>query len=74
MKLFPTDLPELKWVEFSAEGFSKPVSGVIHRVAQPAVCGMPLGGIDTGCLDLASLPAHAKDEDYPYPGACKVYS
>ncbi len=51
-KIFPTDLPELNWVEFSAEGFSKPVTGVIHRVAYPAACGMPLGAIDTGCIDL----------------------
>jgi len=43
---------KLDWVEFSAEGFSKPVAGIIHRVAHPAVCGMPLGGIDTGCIDL----------------------
>ena len=27
--------------------------------------------MDQGAADLASLPAHAKDEDYPYPGACK---
>ena len=54
MKLFPTDLPELEWVEFPSEGFSKPVAGVIHRTAYPAVCGMPLGGIDTGCIDLGT--------------------
>lgn len=51
-KLFSTGLPELEWVEFCAEGFSKSVAGVIHSTAQPASCGMPLGGIDTGCLDL----------------------
>ena len=47
-----SNLPELEWVEFKAEGFSKPVAGVVHRTAHPALCGMPLGGIDTGCLDL----------------------
>jgi len=51
-KLFPTDLQERKWLEFEAEGFSAPVAGVIHRGTNPPVCGMPLGGIDTGCLDL----------------------
>lgn len=51
-KLFSTDLPELKWTEFSAEGFAEPVAGVIYRAAHPADCGMPLGGIDTGCIDL----------------------
>lgn len=51
-KLFPADLPALEWVQFRADGFSKPVSGVIHRRGCSATCGMPLGGIDTGCLDL----------------------
>ena len=51
-KLFPTDLPDLEPVQFTAEGFSAPVSGVIHSSNNPAVNGMPLGGIDTGCLDL----------------------
>ena len=50
--LFPTDLAEREWVEFEAEGFSTPVAGVIHRGSNPPLCGMPLGGIDTGCLDL----------------------
>jgi len=50
--LFPTALPELEWLEFSAEGFSKPVSGLIHRTAKPPCCGLPLGGISTGCLDI----------------------
>jgi len=52
-RLFPIDLPSSEWVEFPAEGFSTPVSGVIHRdTSSPAVCGMALGGIDTGCIDL----------------------
>lgn len=51
--LFPTHLPEVKWVEFPACGFQEPVSGLIHRDrTTPAVCGMSLGGIDTGCIDL----------------------
>jgi len=51
-KLFPTDLPSSEWVEFSAKGFSESVVGVIHRKSFPATCGMPLGGISTGCIDL----------------------
>jgi uncharacterized protein (DUF608 family) len=51
-KLFPTDLPASEWAQFNASGFSKPVCGVIYRFAQPATNGMPLGGVDTGCLDL----------------------
>jgi len=51
-RLFPIDLPSQEWVEFKAEGFSKPVSGVIYRSDDSPVCGVPLGGIDTGCLDV----------------------
>lgn len=30
--LFPTDLPELRWVEFPAQGFGGKVSGVIYQL------------------------------------------
>ena len=50
--LFPTGLPGSKWVEFPAAGFSNSVTGVIYRRAQPTTNGMPLGGVDTGCIDL----------------------
>lgn len=50
--LFPTDLPPLQWGEFPAVGFARPVSGVIYRTGQPPYCGVPLGGISTGCLDI----------------------
>ncbi|MBI2843254.1 MAG: hypothetical protein HYX78_07615 [Armatimonadetes bacterium] len=50
--LFPTDLPGRTCVSFGAAGFSKPACGVIYRLAKPTTCGMPLGGIDTGCIDL----------------------
>jgi len=53
-ELFPTDLPAREWTEFSAAGFPAPVTGVIHRGSRPPSCGMPLGGVDTGCLDLGS--------------------
>ncbi len=49
--LFPIDLPSLKWLEFPAEGFSSPVCGIIHRAGE-SLCGIPLGGIGTGCMDL----------------------
>jgi uncharacterized protein (DUF608 family) len=52
MALFPTDLPEREWREFPAQGFDAPVSGLLHRGTNPPVCGVPLGGIDTGCLDV----------------------
>lgn len=51
-RLFPMALPSNQWVEFRAAGFSHPVCGVIYRLARVPTCGMPLGGIDTGCIDL----------------------
>jgi uncharacterized protein (DUF608 family) len=51
-RLFPIELPPNQWSEFSADGFEVPVTGVVYREDKPAVNGMPLGGIDTGCLDL----------------------
>ena len=51
-KLFPTDTADRTWSEFEASGFSTPVSGVVHRGTNPPACGVPLGGIDTGCLDI----------------------
>jgi non-lysosomal glucosylceramidase len=50
--LFPLDLPDREPVQFSAEGFASRVSGMIHHGTNPPVCGLPLGGIDTGCLDI----------------------
>ena len=51
-KLFPVDLPQLQWVQFPATGFPNLVSGVIYRSSQPPCCGVPLGGISTGCIDI----------------------
>jgi len=65
-KLFPAEtLPDLACKEFPASGFSKPVCGVVHRKARPASCGMPLGGISTGCLDL--------DTDATF-GYCSIFN
>lgn len=50
-RLFPIDLPALQWSTFTAEGFKSPVAGVIFRTGQ-STCGVPLGGIGTGCIDL----------------------
>ncbi len=52
--LFPTNLPGAKWVQFRAKGFTSPVSGVIYRLQDHVTNGMALGGIDTGCQDLAT--------------------
>ena len=48
---FEYDLPANEWVEFEAEGFSTPITGVIYRTATP-VRGMPMGGIGTGFMHL----------------------
>jgi len=48
-RLFPVDLPERKWVQFKAHGFSEPVTGVIFKGDNPPTCGMPIGGAGTGC-------------------------
>jgi len=50
-RLFDIRLPERPWLEFSADGFSRSVAGVLFRAGQSS-CGIPLGGIGTGCLDL----------------------
>ena len=51
-RLFPIDLPSLEWRQFEAAGSAEPVAGVIFRAAEPPCCGVPLGGLGTGCLDL----------------------
>ena len=51
-KLFAPDLPHCKPLEFAAEGFRGDVSGIIYGPEAPPTNGMPLGGIDTGCLDI----------------------
>jgi uncharacterized protein (DUF608 family) len=51
-KLFPTDIPPASWHRFPALGFSENACGVIYRLGSKLTNGMPLGGIDTGCLDL----------------------
>lgn len=51
--LFPREIDEMKWERFRVRGYRNEVSGVIHRATtSPALCGMPLGCIDTGCIDL----------------------
>ena len=52
--LFPRNLPSKEWVQFEAEGFSKPACGVIYDKDAQVTNGMALGGVDTGCIDLES--------------------
>ena len=50
--LFTLDQPVVKWNEFSAAGFDVPVSGVIYTLAQAPCCGVPVGGVDAGHIDI----------------------
>ena len=52
MRLFPTEVQGKTWLAFPAEGFSRPACGVVYRLHDTVECGVPLGGIDTGCIDL----------------------
>jgi uncharacterized protein (DUF608 family) len=52
-RLFPPNLNPAEWSTFKATDYEFPVSGVIYRGDKPRpINGMPLGGIDTGCLDI----------------------
>jgi uncharacterized protein (DUF608 family) len=52
LTIFPTDLTELQWHEFHAAGFEPTVAGTIFHPSKAPCCGVPLGGISTGCIDL----------------------
>jgi uncharacterized protein (DUF608 family) len=51
-QLFPTSLDQRSWLQFPAAGFSDPVSGVIFRGSNPPCCGLGVGGLGTGCMDI----------------------
>ncbi len=51
-RLFPPHLLHASWQQFSARGYAHPVTGVIYRGEPRPTCGMPLGGIGTGCIDI----------------------
>ena len=51
-ELFPADSAVKEWVEFKAEGFTEPVSAILYSNEQPTCCGLPLGGLGTGCIDI----------------------
>lgn len=51
-RYFPAGLLHATWQEFPVSGYLQPVTGVVYRGIPRPTCGMPLGGLDTGCLDL----------------------
>ncbi len=50
--LFDTSLPERAWTTIAAQGFEAPVPGALFRGSRKPCCGVPLGGIGTGCVDI----------------------
>jgi len=51
--LFPAhSLTPVAWSQFSASGYTKQVCGLVYRKSNPVECGLPLGSIATGGLDL----------------------
>jgi uncharacterized protein (DUF608 family) len=51
--LFPCGVPGKQWIGFPAQGFGpQPACGVVYRSGDEVTNGLPLGGIDTGCVDL----------------------
>jgi uncharacterized protein (DUF608 family) len=51
-ELFDDKAPTREWTEIAAEGFDKPVPGIIFTDRGDIAAGMPLGGLGTGCLDI----------------------
>ena len=49
--LFDTSLPERSWSTFRVDGFDSPIPGALFRASNKPCCGLPLGGIGTGCVD-----------------------
>ncbi len=51
-RLFPSSLPHREWRQFTAAGFARPVWGTVYGGDRKPECGVPLGGLGTGCLDI----------------------
>lgn len=65
--LFPDGLPEREFKSFEAAGFSKPVHGVIFHGERGPCCGVALGGLGTGCLDVMAEGVFGFCTAYPAP-------
>jgi uncharacterized protein (DUF608 family) len=50
--LFSDVTPRSEWTGFHADGYEAAVSGVVFSTTHTPCCGVPLGGISTGCLDI----------------------
>ena len=50
--LFDTSLPDHNWTTIPTAGFNTPIPGVLFRTTNRPCCGLPLGGVGTGCVDI----------------------
>ena len=50
--LFDISLPERTWTTLHVEGFDSPIPGALFRASNTPCCGLPLGGVGTGCVDV----------------------
>ena len=50
--IFPVDIPDTRWSSFHAEGYDGPVVGVVYKTGKEPCCGVALGGLGTGCIDI----------------------
>ena len=50
--LFSDKAPVMQSSQFEASGYSQPACGVIFNKDNPACCGVPMGGVSTGCIDI----------------------
>ena len=53
-RLFEPGVASGEWSQFNAAGFDIPVSGLVTRTNKTPCCGVPLGGLGTGCLDVGA--------------------
>ncbi|MGD9636797.1 MAG: GH116 family glycosyl-hydrolase [Pirellulales bacterium] len=51
-RYFPAGILHATWQEFPVAGYQMPITGVVYRGLPRPTCGMPLGGLDTGCIDI----------------------
>src|SRR5689334_3866269 len=51
-RYFPGGVLHASWQEFAVQGYTRRITGVVYRGHPRPTCGMPLGGLDTGCIDI----------------------
>ena len=55
--LFDTAAPVREWSLIGVKGFAAPVPGVLFRGSRKPCCGVPVGGLATGCVDIDAAGA-----------------